>query len=420
MLRPVLAVGLLPLALVVGACGATPPGPEPVATVTPTAAPAASSPTVAASPSATASASPSPAPTRAATAPAEGTCAAVVHGMSLAEQVGQTIMVAQASTSPSASGRAVIRRLHLGSVVLLGNSTVGRSGTARLTTGLRDGVGRVDGVGLLVAADQEGGLVQRLRGPGFDPVPSARVQAGWSDARLRRIAKTWSVQLDRAGIDLDLAPVADVVPTSVGTANAPIGALRRGYGPDPAVVARKTVAVVEGLHDGGTATTAKHFPGLGRVRGNTDTTARVVDATTTRHDALLAGFAADVEHGTDLVMLSSATYTRIDAERPATYSSVVVDGMLRHDLGFRGVVISDDLLGRALASTSVRTRGVRFLEVGGDLALVGSTSAAVEVHDGMLDRARSNRGFRARVAQSATRVVELKAAQGLATCRVTR
>ncbi|HEY0239226.1 MAG TPA: glycoside hydrolase family 3 N-terminal domain-containing protein [Friedmanniella sp.] len=396
MLRPMVAAGLLPLAMLVPT-GDTMSRP----TSTPPAPPTAS------------------ASKPAAVEPRGRTCADVVAGLSLSEQVGQTIMVAQSATRPSPAGQQVIHRLHLGSVVLLGNSTLGRARTAALVDGLRDGAGTTDGVGLLLAADQEGGLVQRLKGSGFSTIPSARDQAGWSDRTLRRRSTTWSKQLGRAGIDLNLAPVADVVPASVGSANEPIGALHRGYGPHPGVVARKTTAVVEGMHAGGTATTTKHFPGLGRVRGNTDTTAKVVDPRTTRHDRLLAGFRADVEHGTDVVMVSSATYRRIDAKHPATYSSTVVDQMLRHDLGFRGVVVSDDLLGRALASTAVRSRGVRFLGAGGDLALVGDTSAAAEVHAGLLDRARSDTALRARVQQSATRVVELKSRQGRASCRVT-
>ena len=340
--------------------------------------------------------------------------------MSLPEQVGQTIMVAQSSTQPSPAGRRAIERLHLGSVVLLGNSTAGRAPTARLTAGLRDGVDAVEGVGLLVAADQEGGLVQRLQGRGFDRIPDAEVQAGWSDRTLRGRAATWSDQLARAGIDVNLAPVADVVPRSVGRSNQPISALRRGYGQRPDLVARKTVAVVAGMHDGGTATAVKHFPGLGRVRGNTDTVAVVVDRTTTRNDALLAGFHADVERGSELVMLSSATYPKIDRKRPATYSPTVIGEMLRGDLGFKGVVVSDDLLGRALASASVRSRGVRFLAAGGDLALVGDVAAAAQVREGLLDRARADRAFRARLRQSATRVVELKSTQQRASCRVVR
>ena len=422
MLRRAALAGLLPLVVLLPACGTVPaPAPAPaVPTATLTSAPTSAPRSAPAPGPSRTSPTPAPATTTGHAQPRTKTCAAVAAGMSLSEQVGQTIMVAQSSTRPSASGRRTIERLHLGSVVLLGGSTAGRAATARLTGDLRHDVGTVDAAGLLVAADQEGGLVQRLQGPGFSTIASARSQAGWSDGTLHGRAKTWSEQLERAGIDLDLAPVADVVPSSIGTGNAPIGALRRGYGPDASVVARKTSAFVAGMHAGGTATTAKHFPGLGRVRGNTDTTAKVVDPTTTRHDTLLAGFRTEVEHGTEVVMISSATYLEIDARRPATYSPTVVSGMLRHDLGFEGVIVSDDLLGRALASTPVRTRGVRFLSAGGDLALVGDVAAAAQVRDGLLDRARTDRAFRTRLQQSATRVLELKSSQGLTSCRVTR
>ncbi|SEQ71905.1 glycoside hydrolase family 3 N-terminal domain-containing protein [Microlunatus flavus] len=418
MRRPALvAAALVPLlATVAAGCSAGPVPSGGAGSAPPvTSAPAAPSTSAAQTPSPT-TPSPSPTPRTTPSAPARPTCASVVSRMSLAEQVGQVVMVAQSSTQASAAGRRTVERLHLGSVVLLGNSTAGRTATARLTTTLSRAVGRVDGVGLLVAADQEGGLVQRLQGPGFTRIPSAVEQARWSDQTLRRRATTWSDELDRAGVDLDLAPVADVVPSSVGTGNAPIGALRRGYGPRPAVVADKTVAVVEGLHAGGTASAVKHFPGLGRVRGNTDVAAVVVDTATTRHDALLAGFRATVTHGTDAVMLSSATYRKIDPDHPATYSRTVATSMLRGDLSFRGVVVSDDLLGRALGGTPVGSRGVRFLEAGGDLALVGGLGPAEQVHRGLLDRAREDRAFRTRVAQSATRVVELKSRQGLASC----
>ena len=420
MRRPTLATVLVPLSLTaLLGCSAVAPAPS---ASSPAAAPSSavgtpgpapttpsSSPSSSSTPAAPASPSPSPTPTR-------PSCADVVSRMSLAEQVGQVVMVAQGSTQRSSAGARTIERLHLGSVVLLGNSTGGRSATARLVRSLRKDVGTVDGVGLLVAADQEGGLVQRLQGPGLTRIPSAQVQAGWSDATLRDRATTWGEQLDAAGVDLDLAPVADVVPSSLGTQNAPIGALRRGFGPDPAVVARKSVAVVRGLHAGGTATSSKHFPGLGRVRGNTDFAAVVVDRTTTRRDASLAGFRADVRAGTEAVMLSSATYTRIDPDHPATYSRTVATTMLRGDLGFTGVVVSDDLLGRALSGSPVRTRGVRFLEAGGDLALVGGLDEAASVHAGLLAEAKADAGFRDRVAQSAARVLALKSRQGLVSC----
>lgn len=359
-------------------------------------------------------------PTASTRAKAPRSCADLVAKMSVTERVGQVLMVAQSSTRPSASGRTLLEDLHVGSVVLLGNSRAGTSATRRLTDGLRAGAGTNDGVRLLVAVDQEGGLVQRLQGSGFTRIPSARTQAGWSDASLQQKATTWSRQLGRAGVDANLAPVADVVPSAIGSKNAPIGALGRGYGSKPSTVAHKTAAVVRGMHAGGTATAAKHFPGLGRVRGNTDFTAEVVDRTTTRHDALLAGFTADVRAGTDMVMISSAVYRKIDARRPAAYSPVVMRSMLRGDLGFTGVIVSDDLFAKALSSTSAGQRGVRFLSAGGDLALVGDPAKLRVVRDGLLAKARADRTFDRQVTASATRVVEMKSRQGLASCAGTR
>jgi beta-N-acetylhexosaminidase len=348
--------------------------------------------------------------------PVVSSCAEVVARMSLSEQVGQLLMVAQSSTRPSGSGRKTIKDLHVGSVVLLGSSRAGRSHTRQLTDQLRSGAGRTDGVKLLIAVDQEGGLVQRLQGSGFTRIPAARDQAGWSDTRLRAKAKVWSKELGKAGVDADLAPVADVVPSKIGNANKPIGALRRGYGPNPSTVAHKTAAVVDGMHAGRTATAAKHFPGLGRVKGNTDDAAKVYDTSTTRHDPLLAGFAAEIKHDTDMVMISSAIYTKIDSSHPATYSPEVMKTMLRSDLGFTGVIVSDSLSGKALSKVKVRDRGVRFISAGGDLALSGSFDQLGSIRSGIMSRAKDSASFRTQVAASATRVVELKSRQGLASC----
>jgi beta-N-acetylhexosaminidase len=357
-------------------------------------------------------------PHTAAAATVVSSCAEVVAGMSLSEQVGQLLMVAQSSTQPSRSGRETIDDLHVGSVVLLGNSKAGRSRTRKLVDQLRSGAGKTDGVQVLVAVDQEGGLVQRLQGSGFTRIPAARDQAAWSDSKLRSKAEVWSTELAKAGIDANLAPVADVVPSKIGNANKPIGALRRGYGPNPATVAHKTAAVVDGMHAGRTATAAKHFPGLGRVKGNTDYVAKVYDRTTTRHDPLLAGFAAEIEHGTDMVMVSSATYTKIDSKHPATYSSTVMKKMLRSDLGFTGVIVSDSLSGEALSNVKVRDRGVRFISAGGDLALSGSFAQLRSIRAGIVDKAEDSAAFRKQVQASATRVVAMKARQGLSSCSV--
>jgi beta-N-acetylhexosaminidase len=135
-------------------------------------------------------------------------------------------------------------------------------------------------------------------------------------------------------------------------------------------------AFTEGMNQAGVATAVKHFPGLGRVRGNTDYMTRVVDPTTTRHDAALTGFTAAVNANVDMVMVSSAFYRKIDDEHRAAFSTMIINDMLRKDLGFTGVVISDDLAAVAMRIVPPDERALRFLRAGGDLMIVGDASLA--------------------------------------------
>ncbi|HET8784829.1 MAG TPA: glycoside hydrolase family 3 N-terminal domain-containing protein, partial [Candidatus Limnocylindrales bacterium] len=126
------------------------------------------------------------------------------------------------------------------------------------------------GIGAFIAANQEGGQIQALRGPGFARIPSAVTQGTWSTATLRARAERWGEQLAAAGVNLDFAPVADVVPAGTEPDNAPIGRLEREYGSTPTNVADHVAAFIAGMQKAGVVTTAKHFPGLGRVKQNTD------------------------------------------------------------------------------------------------------------------------------------------------------
>ena len=268
----------------------------------------------------------------------------------------------------------------------------------------------------MLAADQEGGLVQRLKGPGFARIPSARVQAKQSDAELRRNAYDWGRQLKEAGIDANLAPVADVVPMSMILVNKPIGQLRRGYGPSPERVAAKVTAFTKGMDRAGVATAVKHFPGLGRVRGNTDFVSRVVDTKTTRDDAALAGFSAAIDAGADMVMVSSAFYNKIDDDHRAAFSTLIMEEMLRKDLGFSGVVISDDLAAAAMHVLPPEQRARRFIRAGGDLLIVGEAKLATPMAEAIKREASDNPAFEKRVTNSAVRVVAMKQRRGLAEC----
>ena len=340
----------------------------------------------------------------------------LVSKMSRSEQVGQLLMVAVSSSGISPSEKEIVDQTRAGSVLLLGNSTAGMQAIRAVVRRVRDAARSPEGVDVMLAADQEGGLVQRLRGPGFTRIPSATVQAKQSDAELRENAYEWGRQLRSAGIDANLAPVADVVPSAMVWMNQPIGQLRRGYGSSPKTVAAKVTAFTEGMNRAGVATAVKHFPGLGRVRGNTDIMTRVVDRATTRHDDALAGFSAAIDAEVDMVMVSSAFYRKIDDEHRAAFSTMIIDDMLRKDLGFSRIVISDDLAAAAMRTLPPDERALRFIQAGGDLLIIGDASLATTMADAIKDEASDDPAFAKRVTESAARVVAMKERRGLARC----
>jgi beta-N-acetylhexosaminidase len=275
----------------------------------------------------------------------------------------------------------------------------------------------IKGVRPLVAADQEGGKIQRLKGAGFDRIPAATVQAGWSDEKLTSQAKGWADQLKQAGVNVDLAPVADVVPASLGNANAPIGALDRGYGSTPGPVSEHVAAFIKGMDAAGVMTSVKHFPGLGRVRGNTDFSSGVVDDVTVRGDKNLAPFKAGIEAGSDMVMVSTVTYSKIDPKNRAVFSPTIIQGMLRGDLGYAGVVITDDVGAAAeVASVPAGQRATRFVAAGGDIVITAKASLTSAMVNALVTKAQQDKEFAAVFQSSVRRVLILKQDRGLLSC----
>jgi beta-glucosidase-like glycosyl hydrolase len=266
-----------------------------------------------------------------------------------------------------------------------------------------------------VATDQEGGAVQALSGPGFRDLPQALDQGALPPADLAALADGMGADLAAAGVDLDLAPVADVVPPGTAARNAPIGAFSRQYGDAADEVATAAGAVVHGLGAHGVTATVKHFPGLGAVRGNTDHTAGVTDTTTARDSAQVAAFgtlAQLAEH--PFVMVSSATYALIDGAAPAVFSPVVVTDLLRGALGFRGVVMTDDVGdAEAVQSVPAGDRAVRFLQAGGTLVLTVRASVYPAMLQAVLDRDAADPAFAGVVDSAVQTALVAKARAGL-------
>lgn len=367
--------------------------------------PAASS----AAPSPTAAASPAPSATATATA-TDGALA----GWSLEEKVGQLMMVGVDAQAPKQSSNEAVDTHHVGNIFIAGRTTAGSQATQKVISSFTSkvGPGTTHATPMLVATDQEGGEVQVLAGSGFSDIPSALDQSAQPRDQLVASARTWGKELADVGVNMNLAPVADLVDIARPASNEPIGRWGREYGHDAATVSSQAGAFAEGMQASKVIPTYKHFPGLGRVTANTDTSAGVVDSTTTRSadTAVSVIFGAAIAAGAPVIMVSSATYSLIDPSAPAVFSSTIVTDMLRREMGFSGVVITDDVSAAVqVQDVSAGDRAVRAIRAGCDIVLASADpTVAADMVKALIATARSDPAFAARVDESATRVLNLK------------
>ena len=365
--------------------------------------PAASS----ATPSPTAAASGTPSATATATTGA-------LAGWSLEEKVGQLMMVGVDAQTPTQASAQAVETHHVGNIFIAGRTTAGSQATQKVISSFTSKVGpaTTHATPMLVATDQEGGEVQVLAGSGFSDIPSALDQSAQPRDQLVASARTWGKELADVGVNMNLAPVADLVDIDRPSSNEPIGRWGREYGHDAATVSSQAGAFAEGMQASKVIPTYKHFPGLGRVKENTDTSAGVVDRTTTRgaDTAVSVVFGAAIAAGAPVIMVSSATYALIDTSAPAVFSSTIVTDMLRREMGFSGVVITDDVSAAVqVQDVSAGDRAVRAIRAGCDIVLASADpTVAADMVKALITAAQSDPAFAARVDESATRVLNLK------------
>lgn len=332
-------------------------------------------------------------------------------GMTVEQRVGQLFIVGTSATVAEAETISAVRDRFVGGVFLAGRSKNGTAATAAVVaqlTALADPARP-----LLVATDQEGGQVQVLQGPGFSVMPSGLEQGAMDAASLRAAATTWAGELASAGVNMNLAPVVDLIASSEAAAsNPPIGKFDREFGFNAAGIVAHADAFRAGMTAGGVHSVIKHFPGLGAVTANTDNTAGVTDTTTNAQSDSVGIYRSQIASGASSIMVSSAIYALIDPTVPANFSPTVVTAMLRGSLGFDGVIMTDDVAAaKQLAAWSPADRAILSIEAGCDIVLVSRTPAvAAEMIDAVVARAHADPAFAKLVDAAATRVLALKAA----------
>ena len=391
--------------------------PSPTATPSATSSPTAT-PTPTSSPTATPTPTPTPMPATPSPTPELSCVDRTFASLTESQRIGQLFMIGLVQDDLDPGAVTAIAQYHFGSVAYTRRTTRGQAADLAVANAVQAQatIAATDGIRFFIAANQEGGTVQALAGPGFDVIPSALNQGTLAPADLQAMAARWGGQLRAAGVNVNFAPVADVVPPGTDSQNAPIGQLQREYGHDPATVGTHVLGFMAGMRQAGVATTVKHFPGLGRVVGNTDFSSGVTDSITTRHDPYLAPFASAVSAGVPFVMVSLATYEQIDPRHLAAFSATVIAGMLRQDLGFHGVVMSDALGATAVASIPAGTRAINFLAAGGDMIIINQRTQAETMANAIAVGVTQSALFSARVDNAVRHVLQAKEAMGLLPC----
>jgi beta-N-acetylhexosaminidase len=260
-------------------------------------------------------------------------------------KVGECTMVGFDGLTVPSEVKKLIREFGVGQAILFRRNVESPEQVAELVRELQSAARDAGHARpLLVAVDQEGGRVARLKEP-WTVWPAARAvgRTGSADTA-REMGRALAEELRACGIRYDFAPCVDV---DTNPRNPVIG--DRSFGDDPDLVARLGVAMIEGLQQGGVAASAKHFPGHGDTNVDSHLDLPAVDHSRSRLDEIeLRPFRAAIAAGVASVMTSHVLVREIDDVRPATLSPGVITGLLRQELGYTGVVVTDDLEMQAL------------------------------------------------------------------------
>jgi beta-N-acetylhexosaminidase len=331
---------------------------------------------------------------------------ASASGPTIAQLIGQKLVVRMEGTTPSADLLGRIRRGEVGGVILFGSNVTTATALKTLTSKLRAAAAAGGQPRLLIAVDQEGGSVKRI--PWAPPTLSPpQMGALGSNAIAQSQGAATGSALRDLGINVDFAPVADV-PASTSSFMYRAG---RTFSFNFSRTAWLANAFAKGLRARGVVPTLKHFPGIGFATRNTDTYVVTITASRTALRTGLRPYTLAVTNGLPLIMLSNATYSAYDTKHAAGWSPAIVRTLLRGDLGYRGATITDSLDGTAHArGIAVWRLATASAIAGTDMILTtGSELATRQVYAMLVQKATAGAIPLATLRASYARILALKA-----------
>ena len=327
--------------------------------------------------------------------------AELLQGMSVKEKVGQLFMP---TVSGAAQGKEVVKKYGVGGFIYFPGNLTSPKAAAKLSNGLQ-GASRVP---LLIGVDEETGTVSRTAFATDFPGAMALAATG-NTGLARSAAAATGAELRAVGVNMNFAPVADV---NVDPDNPVIGV--RSFGSDPALAGRMVAASIEGYRSSGVAAVAKHFPGHGDTSVDSHTGLPVIKHSRKKWERLDAPpFRAAITAGADAIMAGHLVMPGLDRSgRPATMSKKLLTGLLREQMNFSGVIVTDSLgMAGAEVPGGAPEAAVRAVLAGADLLLMPPNLAAA--HTKVLKAVKSGRIPMKRLDDAVGRILRLKEARGL-------
>jgi len=319
------------------------------------------------------------------------------------QSAGQRLMVGFDGTELNAELKFLINTLKVGGIILFSRNLIDPSQIKDLCRSMQSYTRSNGQPPLLIAIDQEGGQVARLKEP-FTQFPGNSQMIGPEDAVY--FARTTAKELSEVGINMNMAPVLDVAPEGINSVMAD-----RAFGPDPGWVSEQGRMVIEHLQAENIMAVAKHFPGIGRTVLDSHFELPDLDIDVDAMQGFdLFPFKTAIEHGVAGIMLSHIRYLRIDPDWPASLSRIIADDLLRKEMGYDGVVMTDDLdMGAIEKHYDLKTAIRQILSADIDMSLICHAGPNIEnAFKEILDVQRRSQMMKAKGTKSLERIMKLK------------
>lgn len=321
--------------------------------------------------------------------------------MTLEEKVGQLMMVGLSGTSLDDNDIFLLKKAHVGGVILFDRNMKNKEQVKALTTSIQEQT--TNPLPVFIAVDEEGGLVARMREE-LEAPPAAEVIGKTGDVN---VAYEWAVKTSKnikeLGFNVNFAPVADIDSD-----------LKRSYGKDADTVTKFIRSAMSGYKKENVICSLKHFPGIGKSKVDSHIEGSIIDAdfATLEKEDLLPFTKMINENNNDdfMIMVSHLSYPALDKEYPASISKNIIDGVLRKKLGFKGIIITDDLeMGAVSKHYDFVDMGIKTIQAGSDIALICHEPEHIKmVYEGLLKAAKNGEISESRIDESCKRILKVK------------